>query len=45
MKSQLIIVAVGVILLVWCGVGLGRWANAQVLESESRAAALVEVLK
>lgn len=45
MKSQLIIVAVGLILLVWCGVALGRWANAQVVESESRNAALVEMMK
>lgn len=45
MKSQLIIVAVGLVVLLWCGVSLGRWANAQVAESESRNAALVELIK
>lgn len=45
MKTQLTVLVIVVVFLTWCGVTLGRWANAQVTESENRNAALVEVLK
>jgi threonine/homoserine/homoserine lactone efflux protein len=45
MKSQLIIVVIGIAFLVWCGSALGRWANAQVEASEAQQTRIAEVLR
>lgn len=45
MRTQLIIVVMGIAFLVWCGSALGNWANAQVKASETQQATIAEVLK
>lgn len=45
MKARLIIVAMCVSFLVWCGATLGKWANAESQANESRMASAMQVLR
>lgn len=45
MKTQLIIVVMGIAFLIWCGSALGNWANAQVKAAETQQATIAEVLR